>query len=164
MRTLFGAVLVFLIMLPLSLSAQEAEEREGAIQAVGLFLGGTTKFKDGSEETSFTLAGEYEYIGQNWGPWGVAGVVEIIFAHDLEYIIMPMAYYHPIDEAFIRAGVGLEVGSKNEEGRDAHLILRVGVGYSFEVGEGILLVPSFDIDGIRSDPAMAYGLVLAKEW
>ena len=145
----------------------EAESEESRnINVYGIFLGATTKFKDEEKnETSFTLAGEYEYLPIRWNQiWGFAGAVELIFADELELLVLPLVYYHPIEDFFIRTGVGLEIAREgDEESASAHAIWRIGVGYDIWY-RNIILVPSFDLDGIRSDPAIAYGLVIAKEF
>jgi len=136
------------------------------LNAVGLFLGATTKFKDQSNvETSFTLAAEYEYIPARWNHvWGFAGIVELIFAHELEGIVMPLVYYHPIEDFFIRTGFGLEVARQDDaESASAFAVWRIGVGYDIRL-RNVILIPSFDLDGIRSDPAIAYGVVIAREF
>jgi hypothetical protein len=37
------------------------------------------------------------------------------------------------------------------------------VGYDIRL-RNVILIPSFDLDGIRSDPAIAYGVVIAREF
>ena len=58
-------------------ATEEADtpEESGDINAVGLFVGATTKFKEGTaDETGFTIAGEYEYMPAKWGHiWGFGG-------------------------------------------------------------------------------------------
>jgi len=146
--------------------AQESEESEKGetIRAVGLFLGATTSFLDSSpDETNFTLAGEYEHRGAGWGKWGLAGVVELIFANEVEAIILPLAYLHFTPAFFARGGMGLEIARGEEDTkREAHFIVRLGLGYEISVG-GYKIIPSIDFDAIRSDPATAYGLVFAKD-
>jgi hypothetical protein len=144
----------------------ESDESRG-INAVGLFLGATTKFKDSAaDETSFTIAGEYEYLPARWNHvWGFAGVLEVIHADELEALIIPLVYYHPTEDFFIRTGVGLEIAREDDaESTSAFAIWRIGVGYDIRLRNNMILVPSFDLDGIRSDPAIAYGIVIAKEY
>lgn len=136
------------------------------LNAVGLFLGATTKFKDqAKDETSFTIAGEYEYIPARWNhTWGFAGVVELIFADELEALIIPLVYYHPTEDFFIRSGFGLEIAREEDaESKSVFAIWRIGVGYDIRI-RNVILVPSLDVDGIRSNPAIAYGVVIAREF
>ena len=136
------------------------------LNAVGLFLGATTKFKGQSHvETSFTLAGEYEYIPARWNHvWGFAGLVELIFADELEGIVMPLVYYHFTEDLFVRSGFGVEIARQDDaESASAFAVWRIGVGYDIRL-RNVILVPSFDLDGIRSDPAIAYGVVIAREF
>jgi len=138
----------------------------GAVNTVGLFLGATTKFKEKTPNgTSFTIAGEYEYQPDKGEiKWGVGGVIELVLADELEGIILPVAYYHPMEEWYVRTGLGVEIGREEDsETASAHLLWRMGVGYIFPVGK-VLLVPSFDLDLVRSDIAIAYGVVIAKEF
>ena len=111
------------------------------------------------------MALEYEFLPGRWDQiWGFAGAVEFIFADELEALVLPLVYYHPIEDMFIRTGIGLEYArAEDEESASAHAIWRIGVGYDFWY-RNIILVPSFDVDGIRSDPAIAYGLVIGKEF
>jgi hypothetical protein len=141
-------------------------EIEGDINAVGIFLGATTKFKDRvADETSFTLSFEYERLLAKWGhKWGFAGVVEFIFAEEFEGLIVPLVVNHPTEAWLLRTGVGLEIGREEDEERAAHLLWRLGTAYVFPVGNGFSLVPSFDFDAVRSDPAVAYGVVISKEF
>jgi hypothetical protein len=145
--------------------AGTSEESRG-INAVGFFLGATTKFKEQTaDETGFTIAGEYEYTPAKWDhKWGFAGVVELIFMDELEGLVLPLVYYHPVEPWFVRTGVGLEYGREEDAVSDsAHLVWRAGVGYDIRVGKTIL-VPSFDLDFLRSDVSIAYGVVIAKEF
>ena len=168
-----AALLILSFIAPLSAFGQDrtgsnnaGAGESGATNTVGLFLGATTKFKEKSpDETSFTIAGEYEYQpakGEN--KWGVGGLIELIFAHELEGIVLPVVYYHPMEDWFVRTGVGLEIGLEEDaETGSAHLLWRTGVGYIFPVGKA-LLVPSIDLDLVRSDRSIAYGVVIAKEF
>ena len=149
-------------------ATEEADtpEESGDINAVGLFVGATTKFKERTaDETGFTIAGEYEYMPAKWGHiWGFAGVIELIFMDELEGLVLPLVYYHPTEAWFVRTGVGLEYGREEDaETGSAHLVWRAGIGYGIPVGKA-KLVPSFDLDLVRSDVSIAYGVVIAKEF
>ena len=146
--------------------AQETDAESRDKNVVGLFLGATTKFKDRvPDESGLTVAGEYEYIPAKWDhKWGFAGVIELISMHELEGLLLPLVYYHPTENWFVRGGVGLEVGFEEDAtSGSAHLLVRTGTGYTFPV-RNILLVPSIDFDIVRTDIALAYGVVIAREF
>ena len=166
MKSIFSVVLIAVAMASSPAAAQETHTESRDKNVVGLFLGATTKFKSKiPDETGFTIAGEYEYIPAKWDhKWGFAGVIELIFMHELEGLLLPLVFYHATDNWFLRGGVGLEVGF--EEGAtsgSAHLLVRTGTGYSFPV-KNFMLVPSIDFDIVRTDIALAYGVVIAKEF
>jgi hypothetical protein len=145
--------------------AGEHEEESRDRNVVGLFLGATTKFKDRApDETGFTIAGEYEFIPAKWDhKWGFAGAIELIFMHELEGLLLPLVFYHPTEHFFVRGGIGLEVGYEEDAtSGSAHLLVRTGIGYTIPVGK-LLLVPSIDFDVVRTDIALAYGVVIARE-
>ena len=150
-------------------AAEEPEEAAAGekrdINIVALFLGATTKFKDKvPDETSFTMAGEYEILPSDWGhKWGIGGTIEMIFAHELEGLLIPMVYYHPAETWFVRGGVGLEIGREEDAtSGSAYLLVRTGVGYDIPL-KRVSLIPSLDFDVVRSDIALVYGVVIAKK-
>jgi hypothetical protein len=145
-------------------TAAEEGEADAFKHSAGLFLGATTKFKESGAKHYFTFAGEYEYHPESWDGWGAAGVVEVITSDPIEALVLPLVYYHFNEQWLGRTGVGLEIGREEEEHETkAHLVWRAGVGYLIPLG-GLLLVPSFDADLVRTDIAFAYGFVLAWDF
>lgn len=166
LQTTILIALIAMVLTPGLVVALEPEVESADINVIGFFLGATTKFKNQiPDETSFTVAAEYEYVPAKWDhKWGFGGAVELIFAHELEGLLLPLVYYHPAEEWFVRGGIGLEIGREDDAiSGTAHLLVRTGVGYSFPV-RYFLLVPSFDFDVVRSDISIAYGVVIAKEF
>jgi hypothetical protein len=158
--------LIAVAMTSTALSAQESNEKSRDENVVGLFFGATTKFKDRiSDETGFTIAGEYEYIPAKWDhKWGFAGVIELIFMHELEGILVPLVYYHATENWLVRGGVGFEFGFEEDAtSGSASLLVRTGIGYAIPV-KNLVLVPSFDFDYVRSDIAIVFGVVIAREF
>ena len=106
-------------------AARGSETESHDINTVGLFLGATTKFKSKiPDETSFTIAGKYEHRPAKWDhKWGIAGAIELIFTHELEGLLLPMVYYHPTEEWFVRGGIGVEIGREEDApSSSAHLL------------------------------------------
>ena len=166
MKRTVSVVLIAVALAPGLVVAQETDAESKDINAVGFFLGATTKFKSGiPDETSFTIAGEYEHRPAKWDhKWGIAGAVELIFGHELEGLLLPLVYYHPAEDWFVRGGIGLEVGREEDAtSGSAHLLIRTGVGYSFPV-RNFLLIPIVDFDIVRSDVSLVYGVVIAKDF
>jgi len=58
------------------------------------------------------------------------------------------------------------VSPKHGSGSDAEakFLFRFGIGYSVELGKGFSIMPNIDIDLVRENPALVFGVGLGKNF
>jgi hypothetical protein len=99
---------------------------------------------DGHRERGNVLGLEYiRQATEHWG-WGVAVEMEA-FGDDndrLGVLVLPVSYFLNDRWRFL-AGPGIEF---HDPGEKEHALLRIGVGYEFELGEQFTLSPEVVVD------------------
>ncbi|MEO1129070.1 MAG: hypothetical protein AAFX05_05090 [Planctomycetota bacterium] len=115
-----------------------------------VFIGATTK----SGNTHLTIGAEYErrlsdLIG--------IGVVAEGSPGGREFVAAVPVFFHPVHELVLSVGPGFAV----EDGH-AHFLIRLGIGWEFEVGDSISLAPTVSYDLVEgTGDAVAYGLTVS---
>jgi hypothetical protein len=102
---------------------------------------------DGHHERGNVLGLEYiRQVTEHWG-WGAALEMEAFGdKHDrLGILVVPVSYF-PDEHWRLMAGPGIEF---RERGERDHAVLRVGVGYEFELGGHFTLSPEAVIDFVE---------------
>lgn len=129
---------------------------------VALFLGSTTFYNTG--ESHFSLGVDYLYRPNNDNPWAYSIIAEVIFAEHTEYVIGLPVYHYIMGSWWMRAGPGIEIiqeeehhGNEVKTTTQIEFLFRVGTGYSFHIGD-FVLSPSVDIDFVRNNDALVWGL------
>ena len=163
-------LVVIICVLPFTIKGQSSEntdsekvESHKAYHShVALFLGSTTFYKN--DKSYFSVGADYVYRPNPEKPWAYSIIGEVIFAEHTEFVIALPVYYHLISHWWMRAGPGMEIIQEEEHHGDevetkTHLefLFRIGTGYAFHVGR-IVLTPSVDIDFVRNNDALVWGL------
>ncbi len=119
---------------------------------VSVFGGGT--YNIDVEETFGTVGADYVYRAAG-GRWGFGIVGEVIFAEETEWLFGYPLYFYLTPELWLRAGPGVEFvqEEREQEGHDGeaagaseaggrkteqepNFLLRLGVGYAIDLGQG----------------------------
>ena len=131
---------------------------------LALFLGGTTFYKN--NESHFSLGADYVYRPNPEKPWAYSIFTEVIFADHTEYLIGLPVYYYIEQNWWLRAGPGMEIiqeeehhGHEVETKTHIELLFRIGSGYEFHFGD-FSIIPSIDLDLVRNNDALVWGLNL----
>ena len=164
-------IFVIIFVIPLTINGQSSEnteslntesQHEAHHNHVALFLGSTTFYNTG--ENHFSLGIDYLYRPYNDNPWAYSILAEVIFAEHTEYIIGLPVYHYIIGSWWLRAGPGMEIIQEEEHHGDEvttktkiEFLFRIGTGYSFYVGD-FVISPSVDIDFVRNNDALVWGL------
>ena len=140
----------------------EAVEEAFHKNHLSVFVGGTTESSEDISSTAFSLGLDYErritrLIGFEAGGEAVFG------GEEREALVGLLLTLHPVSGLILGAGPGLEfakehsgTGAESEgegSGTEAHLALRVGILYGFEVGHRYSIIPSFYTDFIEGKEA-----------
>ncbi len=145
-----------LATLDLRLAAFEEDGPEAAAEEadwrnrIGLILGATTR--DG--HTGATIGLEYERRLSDL--IGVGAVAEVT-PNGREFVGAVPVFFHPV------GGLGLSIGPgfSIEDGH-AHFLVRFGIGWDFELHEGLSLAPTVSYDLTEgTDDAIVYGLMVS---
>jgi hypothetical protein len=145
------------------------EEGAARLNTVGLFGGATVKRGEPGEAT---LALEYTRKfrhREKTRPVWLGAIGEVVLADEKEYLLILVAYWQPPhSQAWLRTGPGVEWTT--EESHEAghgestetatEFVYRLGGGYTMELGGGIGVAPSLDVDFVRSDVAVVFGFTL----
>ena len=171
-RTMNILLFVFILSFFFSVSTSYAQEEESAGKEetkndIGLFLGGTTGLEGGG--TNFSIGLDYARrissdIGL--GIWG-----EAVVKDEMEFTFgLPIYYY--IEEWYVRVAPGVELekeASESSEGSEStdtsvNFLLRLGGGYEIEMSNGFAIVPSVDVDVVRSEVSLVWGAAISKKF
>ncbi len=126
--------------------AQEAER----LNRVGLFVGATTK----DNHTHPTIGLEY---GRRLSDLIGIGAVAEGSPAGREFVWAVPVFFHPVGGLALSVGPGFSI----EDGH-AHLLVRFGVGWDFELPAGLSLAPALSYDlAAGTDDAIVYGLMLS---
>lgn len=113
------------------------------------------------DQTDFTLGGEYVY---RLSPrWGTGGFGEVVFADHREWLLGVPLLFHVNPSFWLRAGLGAQViPGEQQATTEVKWLVRVGTGYNFEVGGGMMVTPFLDLDLVRHPRALIWGLGIGK--
>ena len=143
-------------------SHEEKSKHHAYNSHIALFLGATTFYKN--NESYFSIGLDYLYRPNNERPWAYSIMAEVIFAEHTEYVIALPLYSYIKGEWWFRTGPGIEIiqeeehhGDEVESKNQIEFLFRIGTGYSFHVGR-FVLSPSVDIDFVRNNNALVWGL------
>lgn len=162
---------IWLIFCSFNIYAQPADstcheiidtQHEAHHNHVALFLGTTTFYNNGNNY--FSLGLDYAYKSSSENHWAFSIFAEAIFADHTEYIIGIPVYHYIIGSWWFRAGPGMEIIQEEEHHGDEvttktkiEFLFRIGTGYPFHFGD-FVLSPSVDIDFVRNNDALVWGL------
>jgi len=146
-------------------TAEATHEKKGGHEVelrhvVGLFLGFTD---EKGHDPQFTEGLEYAYrVAPLWS-------VGVIFEHaggELRNSLLAVPFYwFPHAGWFFLAGPGIEF--HNGRGADSHgeedederfFLVKIGVGYEFELGRRFILAPTYNLDFVDGEQVSVYGL------
>ncbi|MCZ6766552.1 MAG: hypothetical protein O7D32_06435 [bacterium] len=148
-------------MEPDKAAEEQAPEEELARQIILVFVGLGTELErvEHDNETSLALALEYGY---RLNPrWVVGGIIETLGGATVRDILaLVVGSYHLTPELYLALGAGVE---NTETSTD--FVVRLGVGYIFEVGDGYEIVPAFNLDLVeRGRVTLVYGAAVGKSF
>lgn len=127
-----------------------APERGRGEQVASLFIGGVV---DADERDGYTLGAEYEYrLSESLG---VGGFAESVAEIERTFAAGALLYGHPLGDWVLLTGPGYQ----RSEGEWSS-ILRVGVGYEFEVSEDLRLTPELCYDFSEGEDVLVFGFNL----
>ena len=116
--------------------------------------GGITQDRNNTSETGASIGLLYEYPLNKF--WGVGGLLEYAGGDIDAWVVGVPVFAHPFAGWFVVTAPGLEL-----ESDETNVILRVGTGYEFELGERFALAPEFYMDLNRKNGTKwVYGLSL----
>jgi hypothetical protein len=153
---------------------EDVEDHEEAefLNELALIVAGT--YEDlGAEDTEnyFTIGAKYQR--EVTERVAVAGMVEYLNDKPAALLVFPV-HFLPWKGLDLFAGPGVEFSGGEEEehgeehdegeehgesnGWDAKFLIRVGIGYVFEIGERYSLAPGIALDFIGREQALVYGV------
>jgi len=145
------------------------EEETEHLNTVGLFGGGTVKRGEPGEATlALEYTRRFRHGEKIWPVW-LGAVGEVVLADEKEYLLILVAYWRPPhSQAWLRTGPGVEwtteesheAGHGESTETTTEFVYRLGGGYTMELGGGIGLAPSLDLDFVRSTVAVVFGFTL----
>ena len=174
MKIMTPLILIAVIVITIPLFAQDNQSDENQVKApiaeehhmneLAIFVGGTAKTE--IKGTYFSLGLDYLRSLAPSKDWGVGAYTEIIFTKHPEWVFGALVYYRFYDKFFVRTGPGLEI-IKHEEtdpecnctnvNTETEFLYRVGIGYSYHT-KNIIFTPTIDIDLVRSETALVFGI------
>jgi len=139
-------------------------ENHHRLNELAIFVGGTAKTE--IKGTYFSLGLDYVRLLSSSGKWEAGAFAEIIFTKHPEWVFGALLYFRFYDKFLIRTGPGIEI-IKHEEidpecncthvKSETEFLYRIGVGYSHHTKK-LILTPTVDIDLVRSETALVFGL------
>ena len=145
-------------------SEDHSSESHLAMNHLAVFVGGTVMME--KKGTYFTLGLDYLRILSTSRKWGAGGFAEVIFTKHPEWVFGALIYYRLVEQFFIRTGPGIEI-LRHEEidpecnctnvKSESEFLYRIGLGYSYH-NNSLILSPTVDLDFIRSETALVFGL------
>jgi len=145
-------------------SQDHSSESHLAMNHLAAFVGGTAMME--KKGTYFTLGLDYLRILSTSRNWGAGGFAEVIFTKHPEWVFGGLIYYRLVEKFFIRTGPGIEI-LRHEEidpecnctnvKSETEFLYRIGFGYSYHKNS-LILSPTVDLDFIRSETALVFGL------
>ena len=167
---LFAALV---ISSPLFAQNHQSEENQDRVQKaevhhdlneLAVFVGGTAKTE--IKGTYFSLGLDYVRLLSSSEKWRAGAFAEVIFTKHPEWVFGALLYYHFYDQFFVRTGPGIEIIKHEEIDQECNcthvkseteFLYRIGVGYSHHTNK-LILTPTVDIDLVRSETALVFGL------
>lgn len=148
-------------MEPEEAAAEQAPEEEVARQFIGIFVGLGTELEreEHDNETSVALAIEYAYHLNS--RWVVGAVIETLGGATVRDVVgLVVGSFHLTPELYLALGAGAE---STETSTD--FLVRLGVGYIFEVGEKYEIAPAFNLDLVESGRVtLVYGAAVGRSF
>lgn len=174
------------LVVPIASGSEIAEENEHSQHEEGAHgshathrhhfsIAGAATYSFEEDEAHPTVGLDYVYRLRVWeGRVGIGAFGEAIFAEHTEGIIGLPVYVYPYKGLSLFAGPGVEIvteeseadGEEHGSGSDteAKFLFRFGIGYSVELGKGFSIMPNIDIDLVRENPALVFGVGLGKSF
>jgi len=134
------------------------------LNELAVFAGGTAKTEKSG--TYFGLGLDYIRKLPSSEDWGAGAFAEIIFTKHPEWVFGALVYFRFYDRFLVRTGPGIEIIKHEEtdpESNYTHIksktefLYRVGIGYSYHTKK-LILTPTIDLDLVRSETALVFGL------
>lgn len=148
-------------MEPEEAAAEQVPEEELTRQSIGIFVGLGTELEreEHDNETSIALAIEYAYHLNS--RWVVGAVIETLGGATVrDVVVLAVGSYHLTPELYFALGAGAE---STETSTD--FIVRLGVGYIFEIGDGYEITPAFNLDLVESGRVtLVYGAAVGRSF
>jgi hypothetical protein len=129
-----------------------------------VFVGGTAFYEE--RGTYFSLGLDYVHVLITTRGWAAGVFAEVIFAKHPEWIFGLLLYRRVYDQFFIRTGPGIEI-LRHEEidpecncvhvNSETEFLYRIGFGYRYHKNS-LVITPTVDVDLIRSETALVFGI------
>jgi hypothetical protein len=161
--TIAAVMVFFVISTATTVFAEESHESGHHAfhrHHASLILGNTF---DEHGENGITVGGDYEYRLNNWFGLGVGLEYS---GGDFEHVVIGVPLFiHPNEHWRFAVAVGTEIHKDDEhDERKREAILRTGVGYAFNVGDGYAISPEFNVDFSEHETLYVVGLGFGFGW
>ncbi len=139
-------------------------ETHHKLNELAVFAGATAKTE--KLGTYLSLGLDYIRILSSSENWGAGAFAEIIFTKQPEWVFGALVYSRFYDQFLVRTGPGIEIIQHEETDpalncthvrSKAEFLYRVGIGYSYHTKK-LILTPTADLDLVRSETALVFGL------
>ena len=145
----------FMVMLGLMMMSEPglADEDEGHHRNhLSLFVGAT--HAEGNDEATVGLEYEYRLNEQ----FGVGALLDHAGGDVDSTIVAGAVFFHPYEGLLLLAAAGNEHTHHGDE-----LVLRAGIGYEFEIGDGWTLTPLLNFDFVENEETKeVYGISIGR--
>lgn len=121
-----------------------------AEQSLSLFAGIT----DDRGDNVFSMGLDYEYHFSEL--IGVGALVDVAGGDVRSSVLGIPVFFHPVGGLFVLVAPGIEF----QDDDDNEFLVRLGVGWEFELSEKWTLAPVFNIDFVDSEEVYVYGVEL----
>ena len=125
-----------------------------AEQSLSLFVGIT----DDRGDNVFSMGLDYEYHLSEL--IGVGALVDVAGGDVRSSVLGIPVFFHPVGGLFVLVAPGIEF----QVDGDNEFLVRLGVGWEFEVSEKWILAPTVDIDFVDGDKVYVYGVAVGYKF
>ena len=122
------------------------EEEQEHKNELSLILAGT--YESEEAETFFTSGLEYARVLTP--KFGISGAIEYLHDNGAWIVVAPFTY-RATERLKLLAGPGMEVEARRTSAQENLLLVRLGLQYSFEIGERYSVTPALELDFVDEE-------------
>jgi len=121
------------------------------------FFGGITKESSHGhtlEEATFGI----DYVRHVSPHFGLGAIVDHAGGEIDSTVLAASVVWHPVGGLYLLAAPGVEWVDDEHGSSDSEFLVRVGIGYDFEIGERFTLGPVYNVDFVDGEEIQVFGL------